>query len=156
MLIFILLSGIDSLLEVCKTKCPCWKQRKGPDESPRFVSHAPPTFFKICRTLVAAVLYQKGRNWMQYIGQLYCQVFPSKYKLRFQSIASSYGVTTRKPHPPDFSLDLEKSNLFFLFLHCYHQRKIRWLERDLNSYVHRRSTHWAIESTGIGGKSYPT
>ena len=24
---------------------------------------------------------------------------------------------------------------FFSFLHCYHQRKIRWLERDLNSHL---------------------
>ena len=29
---------------------------------------------------------------------------------------------------------MEITNLFS-FLHCYHQRKIRWLERDLNSHL---------------------
>ena len=47
---------------------------------------------------------------------------------------------------------------FILIRHCREQRKIRCLQRDSNSHLRvkdRHSTNWAIESTGMGSKSYP-
>ena len=68
-----------------------------------------------------------------------------------RSYRRSGPIRTSMNHPQRY-----EKLICFSFPHCNHQRKTRWLERDLISHRRvRRSTLWAIKSTGIGGESYP-
>ena len=78
------------------------------------------------------LMYNVMKRLKRSDGEIHWGKFYLHRYLRYRKSTESWNFETAKP------IAIRKcrcKTIFFSLFHCYHQRKIRWLERDLNSHL---------------------